>query len=101
MGTLKPGARYIYESPDGGKTVYMREEGTIERTLVGYNLPKRVDPLNRMQEYSQIHFDEEVWADMHRIAHQHPALQKALDQCKATYHMIKEENSATVKWHPV
>jgi hypothetical protein len=27
-------ARYIYESPDGGKTIYQREIGTNERYLV-------------------------------------------------------------------
>ena len=32
--TDSPEARYIYESPDGGKTVYAREAGTNERFLV-------------------------------------------------------------------
>ena len=27
MGSLTPGATYIYESPDGGQTVYARESG--------------------------------------------------------------------------
>jgi hypothetical protein len=32
--TNTPEARLIYESPDGGKTVYAREAGTDERFLV-------------------------------------------------------------------
>ena len=33
MGSLTPGATYIYESPDGGETVYARKEGSTERIL--------------------------------------------------------------------
>jgi hypothetical protein len=28
------GTRYIYESPDGGKTVYQREAGSTEKMLI-------------------------------------------------------------------
>lgn len=101
MGTLIPGATYIYESPDNGKTVYARVQGTTDKILVGYNFSKRQDPLNKMQEYCIIDFQEDMWADMHRISKNYPALQKALDQCKTTYHMIKEEGNKTVEWHPV
>jgi hypothetical protein len=101
MGNLTPGATYIYESPDGGNTVYAREQGQTERILIGYNLSKRQDPLNKMQEYSEIGFQEEMWADMFRISKDHPALQNALDHCKITYHMIKDHESKTTFWHPV
>jgi phage baseplate assembly protein gpV len=32
----------IYESPDGGKTVYSREQGTVERTLVSVSEEARL-----------------------------------------------------------
>ena len=35
MGTLKPGAAYIYERV--GPTIYARELGSTERTVVGYD----------------------------------------------------------------
>ena len=44
MGNLTPGATLVYESPDGGKTVYAREAGKSERQLVGYSYER--DPLD-------------------------------------------------------
>jgi len=35
MGTLKPGATYIYER--NGGTVYARESGSTDRHIVGYD----------------------------------------------------------------
>jgi len=35
MGSLKPGATYTYER--NGDEIYARENGTTERTLVGYD----------------------------------------------------------------
>jgi hypothetical protein len=35
MGRLTPGATYIYESPDQGKTIYARESGKTEKILIG------------------------------------------------------------------
>ena len=37
MGNLKPGATYVYESPDGGETTYAREIGTPpeSRVMIG------------------------------------------------------------------
>jgi len=36
MGSLKPNIPLIYESPDGGKTVYAREFGSNHKQLIGY-----------------------------------------------------------------
>jgi hypothetical protein len=101
MGNLTPGANYIYESPDNGKTVYAREVGSNKKTLIGYHLPNNNCPLNTMQEYSELDFKDEIWADMHRLAKDHDALKKSLEQCKIIYHMIKESESNTIFHHPV
>jgi hypothetical protein len=40
MGTLKPGATYIYER--NGGTIYARESGSTDRHIVGYD--KALEP---------------------------------------------------------
>ena len=45
MGTLKPGATYIYEREHG--RVYAREFGSTERQLVGYEHKQQEDAERR------------------------------------------------------
>lgn len=76
MGTLKPGATYIYESPDGGKTVYAREFGSLERKLIGaeYPISRKIN-----------------WVDVEIEAKTNPALQRALDRVILVYTLTKEK----------
>jgi len=91
MGTLKPGATYVYESPDQGQTIYSREVGTDYRTLVGYTY----NP-----EKHKYHSEEDqLWYEIRIAAKSNPALQSALEQCKILYHLGKKEES--IFWHPV
>ena len=87
MGTLTPGATYIYESPDNGKTVYAREQGKTEKKLVGYNLPRRRDPM----QYDII--ETQLWQDIVEAGKTNPTLQKILDRAILIYQTIKDENN--------
>jgi len=77
MGTLKPGATYIYERVDD--VVYARESGSTVRTEVGrdYNLHERI-------------MEDKLWGDIRRAAKTNPALQEALERVKVTYYLTKD-----------
>lgn len=89
MGKLKPGATYIYERDD--KTVYARELGAPpeDRVPVGW---KYEPPTESYKTWSKKFADEYLWDDIMTTAEQNPALQKALENVKILYYMIKEEN---------
>ena len=87
MGNLTPGATYIYESPDNGKTVYARAAGSTEQTLVGYNLPNRRDPM----QYDII--ETHLWQDIVEAGKTNPTLQKTLDRAILIYQIIKGANN--------
>ena len=81
MGSLTPGATYIYESPDGGQTVYAREFGSKERKLVGESLSVKTNR-ELMQE-------SQLWHDIRVAARDNPALQDALDRAIIIYNLSK------------
>lgn len=78
MGNLNPNTSYIYESPDGGKTVYAREIGapTNQRKLIGYQLDL---------------FEDINWHDVSLKARTNPSLQKVLKRAILIYETIKDE----------
>jgi len=96
MGTLKPGATYVYER--NGNEVYARESGAAPSTrqLMGYaydpvtghhvDYDKRTSdgrPLfDRMQE-------DKMWGEIRRLAKTSPALQDALERAIMIYKLIK------------
>jgi len=89
MGSLTPGARLIYESPDGGKTVYARQEGSSDKILIGYNLPtKRKDPLDCKHNMS-------LWEDILDASLENAALKDILDRAKILYYLSKTDGSKT------
>jgi hypothetical protein len=92
MGNLKPGATYIYESPDGGETVYAREAGTNERKLVGQSY-KAKSTMDQLRE-------DKLWGEIRRKAKTHPALQQELERVIMFYNLINDDNNE-VMWHPV
>lgn len=83
MGTLTPGATYIYERD--GNTVYAREFGKTNRRVVGYNMPKQRDPL----QYDII--QTQLWQDIVEAGKTNPALQKTLDRAVLIYQTIKDD----------
>lgn len=91
MGNLKPGVTYIYESPDGGKTTYAREQGSSERILIGYSYDME-------KELERIH-KEQQWMDILKLSEQSPALQEAIERVIMIYELSKQQEP--LMWHPV
>lgn len=76
---------YVYESPDGGRTVYQREIGSSERTLTKESLKVRNDVIIEMQE-------NKLWGNIRRMAKEDPALEELLSHV-VVYYKLKYENS--------
>lgn len=91
MGSLRPGAKIIYESPDGGKSVYGRYFGETDRFLVGKNLPTRRDPLDD--------HERELWQDIRAEALNDKDLKDALDRVKILYYLKQKDKP--VDWKQV
>ena len=76
---------YVYESPDGGRTVYQREIGSSERRLTKESLKVRNDVISEMQE-------NKLWGAIRRMAKEDPALEELLSHA-VVYYKLKYENS--------
>ena len=80
MGSLKPGAKYIYEKADG--ITYAREFGAPhnERFEIG-------------RDYERYLKDElRLWEDIVRAGRTNQSLQAALERAKIVYHLSKKDN---------
>jgi len=101
MGTLKPGATYVYESPDGGKTIYAREVGSMDRKIVGYTHEIgdrfRLDSsgnfyIGTPRSDGQKDLDNHIlWNEIRTAAKTNPALQKAVDRAILIYRLSKDD----------
>jgi hypothetical protein len=83
MGSLTPGATYVYERSDG--VIYAREVGTNPDTrfVVGYESPQDYDRATGVKE-------EKVWKDIRHAAKTDPKLQEALERVKILYELSKK-----------
>jgi len=82
MGTLTPGATYVYER--NGDTVFRRESGSLEREVVGYDY--------RTSDGRPLHdhmMEDKMWGNIRRAACTNPALQDALDRAIMIYNLSK------------
>ena len=81
MGNLKPGATYIYETPDGGETIYAREEGApnSEKIMIGQSWQAKELVEQRM------------WNEIYPKRSRNPALTEAVEKCIIIY-KLSEEN---------
>ena len=70
---------YIYESPDGGDTVYRRCFGGTQRELHSISDKKR-DLLDELKK-------NKLWGDIHRAAQSDPVLQHMLEQVEIYYRL--------------
>jgi hypothetical protein len=88
MGSLKPGATYIYER--NGDEVYAREFGETDRTLIGYDHKPdaRTNDGRPLIEHIR---ESKMWGEIHREAKTNPALQKALDRVIMIYKLSKDK----------
>lgn len=90
MGTLKPGATYIYER--NGEEIYAREFGETERKLIGYQYENKIDPRTTDGRPLYEHLREDkMWGEIRREAKTNPALQKALDRAILVYRLSKDK----------
>ena len=92
MGQLKPGATYIYESPDGGGTTYAREVGTTDRVMIGQTHKAR-------SLHDQL-MEDQLWGNIRRKAKTHEGLREELERVIIFYKLL-EEQQPEVMWHPV
>jgi hypothetical protein len=97
MGTLKPGATYIYERANG--VVYARESGADPSTRfeVGYEYDPitghKIDHDSRTSDGRPLHAhiqENKMWGEIRRAAPTNPALQDALDRVIMIYQLSKE-----------
>jgi hypothetical protein len=70
---------YIFESPDGGDTVYRREFGKSERELHSISEEKR--------KWDQRLEEEMLWVKIAQAGRNNPALQTALEQARVIYEL--------------
>jgi len=89
MGSLKPGATYIYERV--GDSVYAREAGADPSTRkeIGYSFNTDNDPYYK--NIARNYFLEIEWAAILKEAETNPALQAEIDRVKITYHLSKKD----------
>jgi len=73
--------KYVYESPDGGHTVYRRRIGEAhsQRQLHSVSPEK--------QSLHQDLLESKLWGNIRRHAQQDPALKEMLDQVEVYYRM--------------
>jgi hypothetical protein len=83
----------IYESPDGGKTVYSRTNGNAQRKLysVSSDLETEMDRVKKEQQ----------WLNILKLSERSPALQEAVDRAIVLYELQKGEGDEPPLWHPV
>jgi hypothetical protein len=82
MGSLKPGATYIYEHADG--VTYAREFGAAhsERFEIGRTFIK--------QQKDYIEQQSQFWTDVVETAKENKVLQDAIDRVKILYELSKD-----------
>lgn len=88
MGSLKPGATYIYERVDN--VTYAREKGSdpSTRIAIGWEHDERRPKSGR--EIFVHSKDVKLWRDIRVSAKTNPTLQRALEQCILIYNLSKD-----------
>ena len=77
----------IFESPDKGETIYVRQPGSTERKLIIDNRTVDGRPLHEHL------MESKLWGDIHREAKTNVTLADILEQAKMVYALIKKENN--------
>lgn len=72
----------VYESPDGGETVYARKSGESSRQLYSVSDTAK-EKITRLKE-------NQLWYNIRQAAKTNPVLQQALDQCIMIYKLSKD-----------
>ena len=90
MGSLKPGATYIYERD--GDTVYAREFGADPNTRaeVGYNYDSRTSDGRPLRDHLM---DDKLWGEIRRFAEKNSVLKSELDRIKILYYLLRDDSN--------
>jgi hypothetical protein len=83
MSNLKSNATIVYESPDGGETVYGRYAGETERWMIGQSATAK-SKLDELKE-------DKLWEEIRRAAKSNLLLQSAIERVKILYHLSKQD----------
>jgi len=88
MGTLKPGATYIYEREKG--VTYAREIGSDPNTRkeIGWDYDSRTSDGRPLYDHI---LESKMWGEIHREAKTNPSLQRALDRVIMIYKLSKDK----------
>ena len=89
MGSLKPGATYVYERANG--ITYAREMGADPSTRkeIGWDYDPRTSDGRPLRDHIM---DAKLWGEIRRAARDNPALQAAIDRVIITYHLSKDKD---------
>jgi hypothetical protein len=79
--------KIVYESPDGGETIYARPFGTTARVLVSMS-PKAWERVNEKEQ-------TDLWRDIREHAKSNPSLQKAIDRVIIIYKLSKDHGQTS------
>ena len=91
MGSLKPGATYVYERADG--VVYAREFGAAPSTRkeIGWDYDPRTSDGRPLRDHIM---DDKLWGEIRRAAKTNITLQEALERVKIVYYLSKENGNS-------
>jgi len=91
MGSLIPGATYVYEKADG--VTYAREVGSHPSTRkeIGRDYDHRTSDGRPLHEHIK---ETKLWGDIFRDARTNPALQEALERVKILYYLSKDDGNS-------
>jgi len=71
----------VYESPNGGKTIYSRKSGSSSRELIKENPEDKLT-----QQWI-------TWKEILKLAQTEPSLRDSIEQAEIVYALIKKETN--------
>jgi hypothetical protein len=91
MGSLKPGATYVYERANG--ITYAREVGADPSTRqeIGWDYDPRTSDGRPLHDHMM---DDKLWGAIRREAKTNITLQEALERVKIIYYLSKENGNS-------
>ncbi len=91
MGSLTPGATYVYERQGG--TIYAREIGAAPETRVaiGWDWEPESNPARVRGAHENDVKENLLWYNIRAEAKRNPTLQEALDRVKILYELSKKD----------